>query len=116
MEVFDGHNTPKLINIVLSVLAIGAASDTPVATGQILCVFTFILEFIDTPTVRLMIQTPARGLCVVLSHLELAVVHVMLQDFQSHFSLSGKFICFTDNLLSMCFHDASFLSLPVIIP
>lgn len=60
-----------------------------------------------------MIQTPARGLCVVLSHLELAVVHVMLQDFQSHFSLS--FICFTDNLLSMCFHDASFLLLPVII-
>lgn len=62
-----------------------------------------------------MIQTPALGLCVVLSHLDLAVVHVMLQDFQSHFSLSGKFICFTDNLLSMCFHDASFLSLPVII-
>lgn len=62
-----------------------------------------------------MTQTPTRGLCVVLSCLELAVVRVMLQDFQSHFSLSGKFICFTDNLLSMCFHDASLLSLPVII-
>lgn len=62
-----------------------------------------------------MTQTPTRGLCVVLSCLELAAGRVMLQDFQSHFSLSGKFICFTDNLLSMCFHDASLLSLPVII-
>lgn len=54
-----------------------------------------------------------RFMCRFLS--QLTVLHVMLQDFQSHLSLSGRFICFTDYLSSMCFRDASFLSLPVII-
>lgn len=69
--------------------------------------FTFTLEIMMAPTVREFTQNSTRRLCVVSSHLQFSILHVMLQDFQSHLSLSVRVHLFhrllAQHVLSWCF-------------